>query len=184
MTRSFLMISRLLYDKGYLEYVAAAKIIKKDFPNTVFKLLGSLDIEYPNHVTKEQLQSDVESGAIEYLGYNPDVKSIIENVDCIVLPSFYNEGLSRVLMEALAMKKVIITTKIPGCKETVDEGLNGFLCNPQDIESLVEAMRKVINLSKEDIINMGNYARRKAEEVFDISKVIEIYHSITNRYCI
>ena len=158
------MISRLLYDKGYTQYVEAAKIIKSELPNTTFKLLGSIDTEYPNHVPLEVLQADINSGSIEYLGYNPNVKSIIKEVDCIVLPSYYNEGLSRVLMEALALKKVIVTSKISGCMETVDDGINGFLCNPQDVDSLVTALKKVLSLTDKEFETMGNYARNKSEK--------------------
>ena len=181
-TLSFIMISRLLYDKGYTQYVEAARIIKQKYPKTIFKILGSIDEDYPNHVPYEKIKEDIESGVIEYLGYDPNVRSVIENTDCVVLPSFYNEGLSRVLMEALAMKKVIITTNIPGCKETVDNGLNGYLCEPKSTSSLVECMQRVILLSDEERIKMGNIGRKKAEDIFDISKVISTYHQITNQY--
>ncbi len=183
MALKFLMISRLLYDKGYSQYVMAAKKIKQENPYITFQLLGSLDLEYPNHVSKDELYADINSGTIEYLGYIPNVTSIIKNADCIVLPSYYNEGLSRVLMEALAMRKVIITSNIPGCKETVEDGINGFLCQPCDVQSLFEAMKRVIMLSEEERIVMGNHGRKKAEDEFDINKVISAYHQITDEYC-
>lgn len=176
------MISRLLYDKGYSQYVEAARIIKSENPSISFKLLGSIDTDYPNHVPYSVLCSDIESGAIEYLGYNKNVKAIIKDVDCIVLPSYYNEGLSRVLMEALAMRKIIITTNIPGCRETVDNNITGFICCPKNIESLVSAIKKVISLSKSERTEMGKLARKKAEEIFDISEVIKTYFSITKQY--
>ena len=173
------MISRLLYDKGYCQYVEAAKHIKRSYPEIDFLLLGDLDFEYPNHVQKDMLEQDISSGAIRYLGYNEDVRRIINMSDCIVLPSFYNEGLSRVLMEALAMSKPIITSDIPGCKETVDDGKNGFLCKPKDSQSLIHAIEKFISLDADQRIAFGKNGRKKAEDIFDIKHVIEAYHNIT-----
>lgn len=172
------MISRILYDKGYREYVSAAKEINKSYKNVRFLLLGDIDSAYPNAVPKEQVSNDHEAGFIEYLGYVKEVRPVILNSDCIVLPSYYNEGLSRVLMEGLAMSKPIITTNQPGCKEAVDEGVNGFLCEPKDIESLVTCITKFLSLSESQRIEMGNNSRLKAEKQFDIKKVIEIYDRI------
>ena len=172
------MISRVLYDKGYSEFVSAAKEIRKSYKNVKFLLLGDIDPAYPNAVPKEQVLRDHEAGIIEYLGYVKDVRSVISNSDCIVLPSYYNEGLSRVLMEGLAMSKPIITTNQSGCKETVDDGINGFLCEPKDIESLVTCITKFLSLSESQRIEMGINSRLKAEKEFDIKKVIEIYDRI------
>lgn len=176
----FLMIARLLYDKGYLEYVSAARKIKAIFPQTEFLLLGSIDESYPNHVPESAVNKDVADGTINYLGYINDVRTVINNIDCIVLPS-YHEGLSRVLMEGLAMAKPIITTDIPGCRETVDDGINGFLCKPHDIASLAEALRKFLSLSDKERLAFGQAGRRKAEQQFDIRKVIAVYHSLTDK---
>lgn len=175
----FLMIARVLYDKGYSEYVEAARIIKSKHSEAEFLLLGSIDDAYPNHVPKNIVDHDVEKGTINYLGYISEVGSIIRTVDCIVLPS-YHEGMSRVLMEGLAMSKPIITTDIPGCKETVDDGINGFLCKPRDVDSLVEALEKFLSLSNKERLLLGRAGRNKAEKQFDINKVIEIYHSLTD----
>lgn len=177
----FLMISRLLYDKGYQEYVDAAKAIRRIYPECEFQLLGSIDPDYPNHVPGQKVLKDQEEGHIQYLEYHPDVQPYIRQVDCIVLPSFYNEGLSRVLMEGLAMGKPIITTDIPGCRETVTEGKNGYLIRPRDTESLIEAVKKFLSLSYTDREAMGRYGRRMAEEVFDIQEVVKIYKRITDK---
>ena len=179
----FLMISRVLYDKGYQQYVDASKVILKRYPNVKFILLGDIDESYPNHVPRDIVEKDVQEGYIEYLGYRQDVKDIIINCDCIVHPTFYNEGLSRVLMEGLAMKKPIITTDIPGCRETVDDGKTGFLCQPKDVASLVSTIEKFLSLSVEERHNMVLNGRKKAEEIFDVNKVIDIYHTITDKYC-
>lgn len=176
----FLMIARLLYDKGYLEYVAAACEIKKIYTDAEFLLLGSIDESYPNHVPRSVVEKDVANGSINYLGYIDDVRAVVRDVDCIVHPSFYNEGLSRVLMEGLAMAKPIITTDIPGCKETVDDGINGFLCKPRDAESLVAAIKKFLRLSEYERLKLGQAGRQKAEKQFDVRKVIAVYHSLTD----
>ena len=176
---SFLMIARLLYDKGYEEYVNTAEAIRKEYPDCEFQLLGSVDVAYPNHVPEERVNDDHEKEYIRYLGYQPDVNRYIECADCIVLPSFYNEGLSRVLMEGLAMGKPIITTNIPGCRETVADGQNGFLVQPRSTESLIEAVRKFLSLSNTDRDAMGKFSRKLAEEIFDIREVIKVYKKIT-----
>lgn len=179
----FLMISRVLYDKGYQQFVDSAKIVKQQHPVAKFILLGDIDESYPNHVPRSVVEKDYSSGIIEYLGYRKDVKDIIRECDCIVHPTYYNEGLSRVLMEALAMSKPIITTNIPGCRETVDDGITGFLCRPKDVDSLVSAIEKFLSLSIEERHNMGLKGREKAEAIFDVNKVIDVYRTITNKYC-
>lgn len=175
----FLMISRVLYDKGYQEYVDTAKSIRKMHPEAEFQLLGSIDGAYPNHVPEEQVRKDVEAGYIRYLGYHSNVRFDIEEADCIVLPS-YHEGLSRVLMEALAMGKPIITTDIPGCRETVDISKNGFLVKPKDTKSLMDAIIKFLALTEDKKHAMGRYSREKAEREFDVLDVVKMYHQITN----
>jgi glycosyltransferase involved in cell wall biosynthesis len=180
MTCNFLMIARVLYDKGYSQYVESSKEIRSRYPNVKFQLLGGIDDEYPNAVPKEVVMSDNSLGYIEYLGYKSDVRQYILEADCIVHPTYYNEGLSRVLMEALALKKPIITTDIPGCRETVDDGVNGFLCQPKDVPSLVSAIENFMNLSPQQRQDMGNAGRVKAETQFDIRDVIAIYKSITD----
>lgn len=172
------MIGRILYDKGYAEYVNAARIVREKFPEVEFQLLGNIDIEYPTHVPENIVQKDNQEGVIHYLGVTSNVRPFMEEADCIVLPS-YHEGLSRVLIEALAMGKVIITTDIPGCRETVEEGKNGFLVAPRNVEALVHAFFRFLALSKEDCLIMGKYSRKKAEREFDVKNVIAIYRKIT-----
>lgn len=176
---TFLMIGRLLYDKGYEEYVKAAEIVKSRYPDTEFQLLGDFDFSYPNHVTRERVEQDCNKGIIHYLGYTPDVATKIQMADCIVLPS-YHEGLSRVLIEALAMGKPIITTDIPGCRETVVHGENGFLVSPKDIESLSVAFTKFINIGDREKEEMGKCSRIKAEKEFNIKHVISEYKKIVD----
>lgn len=176
----FLMIARVLYDKGYQEYVDAAKIIHSEFPSVEFELLGKIDNEYPNHVPECVVYRDNDAGIIRYLGFVSDVRSIMLRADCIVLPS-YHEGLSRVLMESTALQKPIITSNIPGCRETVEEGYNGYLVPPKDANALAVAMKCFLSLTEEERLAMGKYSREKAERQFDVRKVIEIYHKITDK---
>lgn len=172
------MIARILYDKGYQEYVEAARIIRKEFPDVEFWLLGKIDNEYPNHVPEEVVCQDHDSGVINYLGYVSDVRSIIHKANCIVLPS-YHEGLSRVLMESLALQRPIITTNIPGCRETVEEGYNGYLVPSRDANALTVAIKRFLSLTEEERFAMGKHGREKAERQFDVRKVIAIYRKIT-----
>lgn len=178
----FLMIARLLYDKGYEEYVQTAEVLRSECSEVEFQLLGGVDVSYPRHVPEERVRQDIEAGYIRYWGYCPDVAAKIQGADCIVLPSFYNEGLSRVLMEALAMGKPVITTNIPGCKEAVEEGKNGFLAQPQNAESLIVAVKKFLALSREERREMGVYSRTKAEQEFDIVDVVKVYRQITKQF--
>ena len=175
----FLMIARVLYDKGYQEYVDAARAVRRDYPEAEFRLLGRIDEEYPNHVPKEVVQKDESDGTIRYLGFISNVRPVIEAASCIVHPTFYNEGMSRVLMEAMAMRKPIITTDIPGCRETVDEGRNGYLVPPRDSGALEGALRRFLALSEEERTAMGRHGREKAEREFDVRNVVAAYRKIT-----
>ena len=172
------MIARVLYDKGYTEYVEAARIVRKEYPDAEFHLLGAVDTAYPNHVPEEVIKKDHAERIIHYLGYASNVRPIMQTADCIVLPS-YHEGLSRVLIEALAMGKPIITSDIPGCRETVEEGRNGYLVPPRNIEALASAFRRFLSLSSEERKSMGSYGRMKAEREFDVKDVIAVYRKIT-----
>lgn len=177
MKKIFLSIGRVLYDKGYKELIEVSKIIKASHKDVEFQWLGAIDEGYPEHVPEYQVMDDQNKGLINYLGFKNNVIDYLKKADCIVLPS-YHEGMSRTLMEALALGKPIITTNISGCKETVDEGMNGFLCNPRDVESLEAAIEKYLHLSDEKIKEMSKYSRIKAENQFDIKNVIKIYEDI------
>ena len=174
----FLMVARILYDKGYKEYVDAAKIVKEKYPDIKFKILGPLDTESPMGVPQKVIDKDVSDGYIEYLGITNNIQSIMSNPNIVsVLPS-YHEGLSRSLMEACAMGKPIITTDIPGCRETVDDGINGYLVPVKKAEPLAEAIIKFIELSKEEQISMAKASYLKAKESFDVTNVLKKYDSI------
>lgn len=170
----FLMIARVLYDKGFNEYVEAAKMIKAQRDDVEFQLLGAIDLGNPSGVPKEIIEEAVTNGYINYLGTTTDVTGIIGEADCMVLPS-YREGVSRVLMEAAAMGKPIIATNVAGCREVVTDGETGFLCKTKSPVDLAQKMASLINLTDEERNLMGQKGRVKIIEEMDLDIIIEIY---------
>jgi len=172
----FLLIARMLYEKGIGHYVEAARILKRDYGFRVeFSLLGFLDVNNPSAVSKTEMQAWVDEGIINYLGTTDKVEIAIAKADCMVLPSFYREGVPKSLLEAGAMGKPIVTTNNVGCRETVDDGINGFLCEPRSTKSLVNALEKIIVMGHELRLNMGKKSREKIEKEFDENIVINKY---------
>ncbi len=165
---TFLLIARLIKDKGILEYVESARLLKQKYPDARFQLLGPLDIN-PAAITQEQLERWTKEGIIEYLGKTNDVRPYIADASVFVLPS-YREGTPRSVLEAMSMGRPIITTDAPGCRETVIDGKNGFLVPVKDIDALKSAMEKFIQ--EPDLISqMGKQSRIIAEEKYDVRKV-------------
>ena len=132
----FLLIARLLYDKGVGEYVEAARILKARHPEMRCALLGFLDVENRTAVSRDEVDNWEREGIIEYLGVSDDVRPHIAAADCVVLPS-YREGTPRTLLEAAAMAKPIVATDVPGCREVVEHGRTGFLCQVRDAKDLL-----------------------------------------------
>lgn len=164
----FMLIARMLYDKGIEQYVEASRELKSRYGRNVeFYLLGFLDVNNPSAVSKEQMQEWVDEGVVNYLGVSDSVEDEIAKVDCIVLPSYYREGVPKSLLEAGAMGKPIVTTDNVGCRETVEHGVNGFLCEPRSSKNLVLMLDKIICMSHEQRLLMGQYSRRKMEKEFD-----------------
>jgi glycosyltransferase involved in cell wall biosynthesis len=170
----FLLIARLLYDKGVGEYVAAARLVKDTHRDATFALLGFLDADNRTAVPREDVQSWEAEGVIEYLGSADDVRPYIAEADCIVLPS-YREGTPRTLLEAAAMGKPLIATDVPGCREVVEHGHNGFLCRVRDADNLASALMKFVELSPSGRARMGQAGRAKVEREFDEQLVIAAY---------
>ena len=173
----FLFIARLVKDKGIVEYVTAAKKILSTIdyqPTTECAVLGAFYSGNPTAITEEEMKVWEEEGIVTYLGTSDDVGSVISEYDCIVLPS-YREGLSRVLLEAASMAKPIIATDVPGCREVVDDGVNGYLCEVKSADSLVKQMEKMAALSDEARMEMGRRGRMKVVSEFDEQLVIEKY---------
>lgn len=179
-TVKFLFIARLVKDKGLLEFVDAVRVIcaQKDHYQVIpeFYILGSFYPGNPTAITEEEMHQWEEEGIVTYLGVSYDVQSVINEYDCIVLPS-YREGLSRVLLEAASMAKPIVTTDVPGCKDVVDDRVNGYLCNVKDSDSLAEQMGKMILLSNKERKEMGRRGRKKVITEFDERLVISKYHN-------
>ncbi|MCK4655300.1 MAG: glycosyltransferase family 4 protein [Candidatus Cloacimonetes bacterium] len=171
----FLLFARLLWEKGVGEYIEAAKNIQQRYNNLEFQILGFLDVANPSAITKNEIDDWVNRGVIKYLGSTCDVRYFIARADCIVLPSYYREGIPKSLLEAASMEKPIITTNNIGCKEVVDDGINGFLCNIKDPNDLTEKIERMVNLPEEERINMGKKGRRKILRKFDEKIVIEKY---------
>lgn len=166
---TFLLVARLLREKGIYEFVEAAKRIKSKYPNTRFLLVGGLDSN-PGSIKREEVEDWVKEGIIEWPGHVEDVRQWISQASVFVLPSFYREGVPRSIQEAMAMGRPVITTDAPGCRETVIDGINGFLVPVQDVEALAQAMEQFIQ-KPELIEKMGKESRRIAEERFDVHKI-------------
>jgi len=170
----FLLIARMLLDKGIEEFYKAAKIIKIKYPNIRFQLLGNVDLENPRGVEEKILQGWVQEGIIEYLGYKKDVRSYIAESSCVVLPS-YREGKGMTLIEAGAMQKPLIATNVEGCKDIVIDNYNGYLCRVKDEISLANKMEKFILDDEQKRLKMGLNSIEFIKNNFDVLKVIEIY---------
>ena len=170
----FLLIARMLLDKGVGEYVEAARLLRQAFPQLECCLLGFLDVQNPAAVSRAQMEAWVAQGAVSYLGVSDDVRAEIAAADCIVLPS-YREGTPRTLLEAAAMGRPIITTDAVGCREVVDDGRNGYLCKVRDASDLAEKMRQILSLTLAQRQQMADHGRRKMEREFDEQIVIKKY---------
>ncbi|MEC4045869.1 glycosyltransferase family 4 protein [Proteus mirabilis] len=172
----FILIARMLYEKGITFYVNAARVLKEKYGNKIeFCLLGFVDVNNPSAITQKQMDSWVSEGIINYLGTSDFVECEIAKADCVVLPSFYREGVPKTLLEAGAMGKPIITTDNVGCRETVTHGFNGYLCQPKSVSSLVNTIDTFINLPYENKLEMGKNSRKKIESEFNEQIVIKKY---------
>jgi glycosyltransferase involved in cell wall biosynthesis len=168
MPLTFLMIGRLIRDKGVGEYVEAARRVRRVHPEARFQLLGPLDSN-PSAITPRELQDWQEDGAIEYLGTTSDVRPCLANAHVVVLPS-YGEGMPRSLLEAMAMGRALLTTDVPGCRETVVSGRNGFLVAARDVDALEQGMLRML-AEPARLELMGHESRIIAEERFDVHSV-------------
>ena len=170
----FLLIARMLRDKGIVEFVRAAKMLRDRWPFVDFCLLGFVDVQNPAAISRAEVESWAAQGIVNYLGVSDDVRNEIALADCVVLPS-YREGTPRSLLEAAAMARPIITTDAVGCREVVDHGVNGYLCKVRDAEDLAEKMNQMLLLSPEHRMAMGLRGRAKMQAEFDEQIVIGKY---------
>ena len=177
----FILIARLLWDKGVGEYVKAAKILTKKYSNVEFQLVGFIDAQNPKAISREQVDDWVAKGYVNYLGPTDDVKPFIAAADCVVLPS-YREGVSMILMESAAMQKPLIATNVPGCRDLINNGISGYICRMQDYSDLVSKMDKMLHLTKKQRKKMGKEGRKLMEEEYNEKLVIEKYLYTLKKY--
>lgn len=170
----FLFVGRILRDKGVCELIEATKEVKLQYPNVEVKLLGATNVTNRSAISSEEVEEWEGKGIVSYLGVTDDVLPAILNADCVVLPS-YREGTPRVLLEAGALSRPLIATDVPGCRQVVDDGLNGYLCKPRDATSLARKMIKMIELPSEVKIEMSAICREKIESEYDENIVINSY---------
>jgi glycosyltransferase involved in cell wall biosynthesis len=182
----FLLIARMLWDKGVGEYVEAARVLRQAHLQletlVEFALLGFLDVKNPAAISRDQMNAWVDEGVVKYLGSTDDPRPFVADADCVVLPS-YREGTPRSLLEAAAMARPILTTDVEGCREVVDDGINGLLCQVRSGEDLAKKMRQMLSLSDEEREQMGRAGRAKMEREFDEQIVIDRYLSVLERVC-
>lgn len=179
---TFLFSARLLWVKGILYYVNAAKEIKLRFPKTKFVVIGFIENSSKNAVSLTDINDWEKENNIEYRGALKDVKSILEEINCFVFPSFYREGVPRVLLEAGAMEIPVITTDNVGCRDVVIDGVSGLLCETEDTKSLVEKMVKIIEMTPTELEKMGQSGRAIIKEKFDEEIVITYYKKAIGTY--
>ncbi|MEM3227303.1 MAG: glycosyltransferase family 4 protein [Thermoplasmata archaeon] len=175
---TFLLIARMLWDKGVGEFVKASEIVKRNHSNAEFWLLGPIDNDNPSAVSKSVIEDWESKGLVKYLGSTKDVRPFICKADVVVLPSYYREGIPRSLLEAMSMEKPIITTNEPGCRDVCSSDINGLLVPAKDANALAQAMIKLIEMPKEQRVKMGCSSRQMILEKFDEKIIISKYYSL------
>jgi glycosyltransferase involved in cell wall biosynthesis len=170
----FLFTGRILWDKGIGEFIKAAKSAKEKYPTAQFWLVGIIDLGNPKGISEAKIRGWEREGIIIYYGEVKDVRPFILRADCVVLPS-YREGIPRSLLEALAMGKPIITTNAVGCREVIEDGVNGFCVPVKDWRALANSFYRMIELSPGTRLKMGNAGREKVKKEFEESIIIDTY---------
>lgn len=171
---TFLLIGRLLRDKGVSEFVEAARALRSEYPDARFQLLGAVDEGNRTAISQAEVDAWVAEGMVEQLGTTDDVRPFIAAVTAVVLPS-YREGLPRSLLEAAAMARPLIASDVPGCRDVVEDGVNGYLCEVRNHGSLAAAMRRLLQLPRPEQIAMGEAGRKRVQERFSETFVVRAY---------
>lgn len=169
--RTFLFAARLIKEKGILEYLEAARQVYAEGYKATFLCCGAFEDEN----VKGAVESAVRDGIINYLGLVDDMRSVLERSDCVVLPTYYNEGVPRILIEAIAMGRIAITTALPGCRDVINEGDSGFFVPSRNSNILNEHIIEVIKMEDRRISEMGNICMHRACFMFDEEKIINEY---------
>jgi glycosyltransferase involved in cell wall biosynthesis len=166
------------------EFVEAARHVRQRHPAARFQLLGFLDVVNRTAIARAEVEAWVAEGVVAYLGSTDDIRPMLAAADCVVLPS-YREGTPRTLLEAAAMATPLIATDVPGCRDLVEDEVNGFLCAARDPASLAEAMEHFLALSAEQRRTMGAASRQLVETRYDeaivISRYLDVVRAITGR---
>lgn len=170
---TFLFIARLLVEKGLMDFLEAARTLPRDQVRLV--VAGPTASESDGGAPQSVLEAWQAEGIIEYAGALADVRPLIASADCVVLPTYYREGVPRVLLEAGAMGRPAIATDVVGCRDVIVDGQTGLLCRPRDPASLADAMRRMMALSAEARAEMGLKARARIEALFDERAVVAAY---------
>jgi len=173
-TFTFLLISRLITDKGIHDFIEAVRSLRKEGLKARFQILGAMDPEHKRGIPVQTVRAWIETDTIEYLGTTNDVRSFIQEADCVVLPS-YREGTPRTLLEAASSAKPIIATDVPGCNHVVVDHYNGFLCRMKDSADLAEKMKRLAGCDDGQLATFGRNGRIKMESEYDESLVINKY---------
>lgn len=166
----FIFISRIMKEKGIDQYIEAAKYIKKKYPNTKFHIVGFSEENY-----EEKLKNLEKDNIVIYHGFQKDIRKYLKHTHCTIHPTYYPEGLSNVLLESAASGRPIITTNRSGCREIVEEGVNGYLVNPKDSKDLIKKIEKFLSIDNNEKIKMGLAGRKKVEYEFDRAIVVNEY---------
>lgn len=177
----FLMISRLIKDKGVLDYAYAAELVKKNYPDMKFQLLGPYwkQSTAKNTISEAEVSKWISQGTLDYLGYTLDVRPYIADADCIVLPS-YREGCANVLMQGASMSKPLIASDVTGCRNLINDGETGYLCEVRNPESLAGKMTQLYSLAVEKRLEMGKMGREKMIKGYQKKVVLEAYEGEVN----
>lgn len=173
------MACRLLKDKGVFEYIEAAKFLKQKLPNIEFELYGDIDIHNPASLTSDDIEKIKKDGFVNLYGFSSDIAKVFSDSNIVVLPS-YREGLPKVLIEAAACGRVVVTTDVTGCRDAIEPNITGLLCEVKDTKSLAFQIEKLI-LDKDLRNSMGKAGRELAEKEFDIKKVVKKHFEIYER---
>jgi len=173
----FLLIGRMLWEKGVAEFVESAGQIKQEHDEAQFWIVGGLETPGDAAIPKEQMLAWERKGAISYLGNQANIKHVIDAATCVVLPTYYKEGTPRSLLESAASGRPLITTEMPGCRDTVIESETGYLVEPRSVASLTKAMRKIAESTPEELTKMGEAGRSHIAANFDEKIVINAYRN-------
>lgn len=178
---TFLLLARMLQEKGIREFAQAASRLGDEYPQASFLLLGRLGTGRPGGMSSTDIEALCSRENVSYLGEARDVRRFIRRADCIVLPSYYREGTPRSLLEGAAMGRPLITTDMPGCRDVVNDGESGYLCRPRDADDLTAAMRRFLMLSDAQRRQMGGRSRAWIGPRYDDRIVIGEYLQVITR---